>query len=109
PLLKELFRQKGVEVVEGHAMPDHIHVCLSIPPKVSVAGVIGFVKGKSTISIHRRYIPKSEGFRFMFWSRGYFVSTVGLDEAVVRNYIKNQERNDKREDQMLLWPAGQGP
>lgn len=109
PVLKELFRQKGVEVIEGHAMPDHIHVCLSIPPKVSISSAIGFVKGKSTIIIHRRYIPKSGDFRFTFWSRGYFVSTVGLDEEVVKNYIRNQEKMDKHEAQMGLWPAGQGP
>lgn len=106
PILKDLLRQKGVEVIEGHAMNDHIHMCLSIPPKVSISSVVGFVKGKSTITIGRRFFPKWEHVHFRFWSRGYFVSTVGLDEEVVRNYIKNQEKIDKRDDQLAFWPAG---
>lgn len=107
-ILKELLRQKGVEVIEGHAMPDHIHMCLSIPPKISISSVVGFVKGKSTIVMRRRHLPKWEHVHFRFWSRGYFVTTVGLDEEIVRNYIRNQEKLDKIEDQLAFWPAGKG-
>ena len=84
--------QIGVELIEGHAMPDHVHLCLSIPPKYSVANTVGRIKGKSTVRIHRDYIGKrgsSKGFHF--WSTGYCVSTVGLDEEKIRKYIRNQE------------------
>ena len=90
-ILRDLCRQKGIEVVEGHLMPDHVHMCLSVPPKHSIAFAIGFLKGKSAVRIHR-----SLGHKRMtglhFWSRGYSVSTVGLDEAMIRKYIREQER-----------------
>jgi putative transposase len=74
-------------------MPDHIHMCLSIPPKFSVANTVGRLKGKSAILIHRRYLGKQRNFTgFHFWARGYCVSTVGLDEQVIREYIRNQVR-----------------
>ncbi len=91
-ILKELCHQFGVELVEGHAMPEHVHLCLSIPPKYSVANTVGRIKGKSAVRIHRDYIGEylsSKGFHF--WSTGYCVSTVGLDEEKIRNYIRNQE------------------
>jgi putative transposase len=92
-ILRDLCGQKAVELVEGHLMPDHVHMCLSIPPKYSVAFVIGFLKGKSAVRIHR-----SLGYKRMtglhFWSRGYSVSTVGLDEEMVRRYIREQEKRD---------------
>ncbi|MGR5299136.1 IS200/IS605 family transposase [Vibrio mediterranei] len=94
----ELARQKGVVIEEGHLMRDHVHICLSIPPKMSVSNVIGYLKGKSAISITRNVKGKQRNFvGEAFWARGYFVSTVGLDEAVVREYIKNQE---KQRDQL---------
>lgn len=111
PLLRELFRQKGVEVLEGHAMADHVHVFVSIPPKLSVAEVVGYVKGKSAIQIHRRYLGRKQNFTgFHFWSRGYCVSTVGRDEITIREYIKNQESEERRAEatqlNMLEGPSG---
>ncbi len=95
-IIRELCRQKGVILLEGHAMPDHIHMCLSIPPKFSVAMVLGYLKGKSAIKIHRELLNQNRGFTNKnFWSRGYCVSTVGLDEKQIREYIKNQEELDQ--------------
>ena len=97
-ILRELCDQKGVTLLEGHAMPDHIHLLLAIPPKHSVAHVVGFLKGKSAVRIHRGFVtPARRGRSAHFWARGYFVSTIGLNEHTVRNYIRNQERNQKRQ------------
>lgn len=102
-ILRQLCQQEGVEIVEGHAMPDHVHLCLSIPPKFSVANTVGFLKGKSAIRIHREHLGRERGFTgFHFWARGYCVSTVGLDEQVVREYIRNQEAEEKRQEQLYL-------
>jgi putative transposase len=91
PTLKELCRQKGIEVVEGHVMPDHVHMCLPIPPKYGVAFVLGFLKGKSAVRIHRQVGERRlQGLHF--WAVGYCVSTVGLDEQAVREYIRQQEK-----------------
>ena len=80
-------------------MPDHIHLCLSIPPKFSVANTVGFLKGKSAIRIHREYLQRKKQFTgFHFWARGYCVSTVGLEEARIRGYIRNQEAEEKRQE-----------
>jgi putative transposase len=99
----ELAEQRGCSIVEGHLMPDHVHMCISIPPKYSVASVVGYLKGKSAITIARRYGGRKRNFTGeVFWARGYFVSTVGLDEAMVRAYIRNQEKEDERYDQMKL-------
>jgi putative transposase len=84
-------------------MPDHVHMMISIPPKHSVATVIGYIKGKSAIYIARTFSERKRNFVGQhFWARGYFVSTVGRDEAVVREYIRNQEAEDKRSDQLRL-------
>ena len=100
-ILRELCEQEKVELVEGHALSDHVHLCLSIPPKFSVANAIGFLKGKSAIRIHREYLGKKRNFTgFHFWARGYCVSTVGLDEEVIRAYIRNQEEEEKRQEQL---------
>ena len=100
-ILRELCEQEKVELVEGHALSDHVHLCLSIPPKYSVANTIGFLKGKSAIRIHREYLGKKRNFTgFHFWARGYCVSTVGLDEEVIRAYIRNQEEEEKRQEQL---------
>ena len=100
-LLRELCRQHGVELVEGHAMVDHIHLCLSIPPKFSVANTVGFLKGKSAIRIHREYLNRKKQFTgFHFWARGYCVSTIGLDEEMIREYIRNQEDEEKRQERL---------
>jgi putative transposase len=100
-ILKELCRYKGIELVEGHLMVDHVHMCLSIPPKYSVAMAIGYLKGKSAIRIHR-VTGASQGFTNKhFWTRGYCVSTVGLDEQRIREYIRNQERIETGEQGTL--------
>ena len=102
-IFHELARQKESRVVEGHLMPDHIHMLISIPPKYSVASVVGFIKGKSAIHIARSFMGRRKSFVGQhFWARGYFVSTVGLDEALVREYIKKQEQEDRRLDQLKL-------
>ena len=102
-ILRELCRQAGIELVEGHAMVDHIHLCLSIPPKFSVAHTIGFLKGKSAIRIHRQFLGQKRNFSGLhFWTRGYCVSTIGLDEQLIRQYIRNQEAEEKRLEQMQL-------
>ena len=102
-ILRELARQKESRVVEGHLMPDHIHMLISIPPKYSVASVVGFIKGKSAIQIARNFMGRRKNFVGQnFWARGYFVSTVGLDEVLVREYIKKQEQEDRRVEQLKL-------
>jgi putative transposase len=102
-ILRSLCRQHGVELVEGHALADHVHMCLAIPPKFSVANTVGFLKGKSAIQIHWRYLGKERNFTgFHFWARGYCVSTVGLDEATVRAYIQKQEDEERRQEQLSL-------
>lgn len=102
-VLHELVGHKESRIVEGHLMPDHIHMCISIPPKYAVSNVVGYIKGKSAIQIARQYGGKRRYFTGEnFWARGYFVSTVGLDEAMVRAYIRHQEVEDERYDQMKL-------
>src|SRR5215207_1236194 len=106
--LGEVFRalaeQKKCRIEEGHLMADHVHMLLSIPPKYSVAQVVGFIKGKSAIHLARTYGERKRNFVGQsFWARGFFVSTVGRDEAVIREYIKNQEKEDARLDQLALW------
>ena len=95
-ILRELSRQKGIEILDGHLMSDHIHMCLSVPPKHSIAFVIGFLKGKSAVLIHRKILKTKKVSGLHFWARGYCVSTVGLDEETVRQYIREQEKNDKQ-------------
>ena len=92
-ILRDLCRQKNIELVEGKAMPDHIHMLLSVPPRYSVAMTIGYLKGKNATRIHRELL-KTKGTLFgrSFWARGYCVSTVGLDEDQIRRYIRDQEK-----------------
>ncbi len=102
-IFRELAKQKDSRIVEGHLMADHVHMCLSIPPKYAVSNVVGFIKGKSAIAIARQFGGRARNFTGeVFWARGYFVSTVGLDEAMVRAYIRDQEDEDERYDQMTL-------
>jgi putative transposase len=102
-MFRELAQQRECKVVEGHLMIDHVHMCLSVPPKYSISNVVGFIKGKSAISIARNFGGRQRNFTGeVFWARGYFVSTVGLDEEMVRSYIRNQEQEDARYDQMKL-------
>ena len=91
-ILRDLCRQRGITLLEGHAMPDHIHLCLSIPPKFSVAMVMGFLKGKSAVRIHRGPLQQTRLTGLHFWAPGYCVSTVGLDERMIREYIRQQEK-----------------
>ena len=91
-ILRELCRQRGIELIEGHARPDHIHMCLSIPPKFSVAFTLGFLKGKSAVRIHRELLKERRMTGLSFWAVGYCVSTVGLDEEAVKKYIREQEK-----------------
>ena len=101
--LRQLCEQEGVELVEGHALPDQVHLCLSIPPKYSVTNTVGFLKGKSAIRIHREFLGRERNFTGLhFWARGYCVSTVGLDEQTIREYIRNQEEEEKRLEQLEL-------
>ena len=103
PVMKELARQKESEILQGALMPDHVHMLISIPPKYAVSSVIGYIKGKSAIYIARNFRGKKRNFvGESFWARGYFVSTIGLDEGMIRNYIKNQEKEDKRIEQLSL-------
>ena len=99
-ILHELAKQKGIEILEGHLMRDHVHMCLSIPPKIAVSSVVGYLKGKSAIAIARKFKGRQRNFNGEhFWARGYFVSTVGLDEFVVREYIRHQESQDEYYEQ----------
>ena len=102
-LLHELAGHKESKILEGHMMVDHIHMCISIPPKHSVSNVIGYMKGKSAIQIARRWGGRQRNFTGEnFWARGFFVSTVGLDKNIVLAYIRNQEEEDDRYEQMRL-------
>jgi len=92
PILRELCRQKGIELLEGRVMSDHVHMCMSIPPKYSVAYTIGFLKGKSAIRVHRQYERSERVYGKHFWAEGYCVSTVGLEETMIRAYIQQQEK-----------------
>ena len=103
-VFRELARQRESEIEEGHLMPDHVHMMISIPPKYSVSQVVGYIKGKSAIHIARVYGERRRNFVGQhFWARGYFVSTVGRDEQVIREYIRHQEAEDHRLEQMQLW------
>lgn len=102
-VIRELARQKESQVLEGHLCLDHVHVYLAIPPKYAVAQVVGYIKGKSAIHIARTFGKRTRNFTGEhFWARGYFVSTVGRDEEVIRNYIRRQEDEDRRLDQLEL-------
>ena len=95
----ELARQKGCQIVEGHMSGDHVHMCISIPPKYAVSEVIGYLKGKSAIAVARQFAGRKRNFNGEhFWSRGYAVSTVGFEENKIRDYIRHQERLDDEED-----------
>ena len=102
-ILRDLRRQKDVELVKGNAQPDHIHLLLRIPPKFSVAMTVGYLKGKSAVRIHRELL-RTGGTIFgrSFWSRGYCVNTVGLDEAMIRRYIEEQDKHEREQERGLF-------
>jgi putative transposase len=101
-ILRQLCQQREVEVVAGKACVDHVHMCLKIPPKYSVAFLLGFVKGKSAVRIHRELLQERRMTGLHFWSVGYSVSTVGLDETVIRKYIRDQEVLESRQGDLDL-------
>jgi putative transposase len=103
-VFRKLAEQKESRIEEGHLLSDHVHMLIAIPPKYAVAQVVGFIKGKSAIHLARVYGERKRNFVGQhFWARGYFVSTVGRDEGVIREYIRKQEREDARLDQLGLW------
>ena len=100
-ILRKLCEQKGVEIIEANAMPDHIHMLVSIPPHISISQFMGYIKGKSTLMIFDRHanLKYKYGSRH-FWCRGYYVDTVGRNEKVIKEYIKNQTEEDYMADQI---------
>ena len=104
PVLRDLAQQRESEILEGHMMSDHVHILIAIPPKYAVSQVVGYLKGKSAIHIARTYMGRRRNFTGEhFWARGYYVSTVGLDEVVLRQYIQQQEAEDRRLDQLAMF------
>jgi len=101
-IIRDLCRQRGVDLLEGHLQSDHVHMCLRVPPKFSIAFVIGFLKGKSAVRIHRHVLGHRRVTGMHFWARGYCVSTVGLDEATIRRYIQEQEELENRQNELKL-------
>ncbi len=102
-VFRTLAKQKECQVEEGHLMPDHVHILIAIPPKHSVAQVVGYIKGKSAIHVARTYFDKKRNYIGQhLWARGYFVSTVGRDENAIREYIRKQEIEDKRLEQLRM-------
>ena len=103
-VFRRLAEQKESRIEAGHPLSDHVHMMIAIPPKYAVSQVIGYIKGKSAIHLARVYGERKRNFVGQhFWARGFFVSTVGQDEEAVREYIRNQEQEDKRLDQLGLW------
>ena len=102
-ILKQLCRYKGVEILEGHMMPDHIHLLLSIPPKMAVSSFMGYLKGKSALMIFDKHANLKYKFgNRHFWAEGFYVSTVGLNEATIRKYIQDQEQDDIAMDKLSV-------
>ena len=103
-VFRKLAERKESRIEEGHPLPDHVHLLITIPHKYAVSQVIGFIKGKSAIHLARVYGERKRNFVGQhFWARGFFVSTVGRDERAIREYINKQEEEDKRLDQLYLW------
>ena len=100
-IFKDLCKYKGVEIIEGHLMQDHVHMLVSIPPKISVSSFMGYLKGKSSLMIFDRHANLKYKFgNRKFWAEGYFVSTVGLNEATIKKYIQQQEKHDILQDRV---------
>src|SRR5580700_4411736 len=103
-VFRRLAEQKESQIEEGHLRPDHVHMMIAIPPKYAVSQVIGYIKGKSAIHLARVYGERKRNFVGQsFWARGFFVNTVGRDEDAIRAYIRNQEKEDQRLEQLNLW------
>ena len=102
-IIKLLCKYKGVEILEGHLMPDHVHLVLSIPPKLSVSAFMGYLKGKSALMMFERHANLTYKFGHRkFWAEGYYVSTIGLNEATVRKYVREQEMHDQAIDKLSV-------
>ena len=100
-IIKDLCKWKGIEIIEGHMMPDHIHLLLSIPPKYSVSQIMGYLKGKSAMMIFERHAKLKYKFgNRHLWAEGYYVSTVGLNTATIQKYIREQEKEDQIMDKL---------
>lgn len=100
-ILRDLCKYKGVEIIEGHLMPDHVHMLVSIPPKISVSSFMGYLKGKSSLMIFEKHANLKYKFgNRKFGAEGYYVSTVGLNEATIKKYIQQQEKNDIIQDKL---------
>ena len=105
PLFHRLARHKGCWIEEGHILPDHVHMLINIPPKEAVSGVVGYIKGKSAIHVARHFLKRERNYRGQsLWARGYFVDSVGRDTEVIRKYIREQESEDQRLDQLEFPP-----
>ena len=103
-VIRELARRKDCKIIEGTMRSDHVHILIEIPPKHSVSQVVGYIKGKSAIYIAREYGGRKRNFTGQkFWARGYYVTTVGRDEETIKKYIKKQEEEDRRYDQLTLF------
>ena len=103
-VLRELARQRECAVEEGHLRSDHVHILISVPPKYAVSQVVGYIKGKSAIHVARNYLGRRSNFTGQhLWARGYWVSTVGKDEEAVRKYIRDQEKEDRRLEQLNIF------
>lgn len=106
-VFRSLTEQEGSRVEEGHLMPDHVRMLLSVPPKYAVSHVVGYIKGKSAIHLARTFSGRKRNYIGQhFWARGYYVSTVGRDEAMIRDYIRNQEKEDLRLEQLEMFGRG---
>ncbi|MCL4127302.1 UNVERIFIED_CONTAM: hypothetical protein GTU68_042854 [Idotea baltica] len=102
-IIKEMAKRRECMIEEGHLMKDHVHILISIPPKISVASSIGYIKGKTAIEIARKFGKRKNFTGQSFWARGYLASTVGNNESVIRDYIKNQEDEDRKIEQLRLF------
>jgi putative transposase len=103
-ILRSLAEQRESDILEGHLCLDHVHIMIEIPPKYSVAEVVGYIKGKSAIAIARNFLGRRQNFAGQsFWARGYYVSTVGLNEEIIRDYIRNQEAEDTRLERLEIF------
>ncbi len=99
-----LVQQRECKILEGHLRTDHVHMLIWIPPKYAVSYVVGFIKGKSAIRAARDFMGRHRSFQgYHFWARGYFVSSVGIDEVTIQKYIRNQEKNDQKSDQRRMF------
>ena len=100
-IMRQLCQWKGVEIIEGHMMSDHVHLLLEIPPRMSVSYFMGYLKGKSSLMIFEKHTNLKYKFgNRNFWATGYYVSTVGLNEATIRKYIREQEHEDMMQDKL---------